>query len=167
MDKEQKALVLAYFASTTLTTIGLGDYVPKSNFERLIGTLMMISGIAMFSMMNSKVERAINKLRHITSPLNEVQNELESFFGVLKRFNGNCPIEKSLRMDIENFFEFRWEKDKTQALKTQQDRHIFEQLPHIVQYRIYHDFLYDEFLGMFFKAFRIKQNRTEVIMGMR
>jgi hypothetical protein len=42
-------VALTYFGTTTLTTIGLGDFVPKSNFERIICTIMMICGVAMFS----------------------------------------------------------------------------------------------------------------------
>jgi hypothetical protein len=59
------------------------------------------------------VEHSIAKIRHIYNPLNEVQNKLESFFGVLKRFNGNCPTDKKIRSEIEQFFDFRWKKDKT------------------------------------------------------
>jgi len=45
--------------------------------------------------------------------MDEEQNKLEQFFGVLKWFNGNYPIPKNLRVQIEKYFEFRWEKDPT------------------------------------------------------
>lgn len=106
-------LGLTYFAATTLTTIGLGDYHPSNSLERIFGTMMMVIGVSMFTLINDKVNRAISKLRYLTNPLDELQNQLEQFFGVLKQFNLNHPIEKSIRDDIQTFFEFRWENDKT------------------------------------------------------
>ena len=34
---------------TTLTTVGYGDLTPKTEFEKIIGILIMIIGIAFFS----------------------------------------------------------------------------------------------------------------------
>lgn len=39
-----------YFAMTSLSTIGLGDMYPVNDQERLLGSLMFISGVAAFSM---------------------------------------------------------------------------------------------------------------------
>ena len=105
--------MLTYFGTTTLTTIGLGDIHPISNFERIICTFYMFIGVAMFSFIFSKVDNSISKIRQIYSPMDEEQNKLEQFFGVLKWFNGNYPIPKNLRVQIEKYFEFRWEKDPT------------------------------------------------------
>jgi hypothetical protein len=60
----------------------------------------------------------MTQLKKIINPLNDVRNDLETFFGVLRRFNGNHPVDQKLRTRIENYFEFRWDKDVTQALKT-------------------------------------------------
>lgn len=38
-----------YFVMTTLTTVGYGDLTPKTEFEKVIGILIMIIGIAFFS----------------------------------------------------------------------------------------------------------------------
>ena len=38
-----------YFSFTTLTTIGLGDIVPRSNAERIFIALAMVAGVALFS----------------------------------------------------------------------------------------------------------------------
>ena len=35
-----------YFAFTTLSTIGLGDYHPKSDSERLFGSFLLLFGVA-------------------------------------------------------------------------------------------------------------------------
>lgn len=43
------AIKLTYYGTTTLTTIGLGDFHPISNFERIVCTFYMVCGVAMFS----------------------------------------------------------------------------------------------------------------------
>lgn len=45
-------IAMTYYISTTLTTIGLGDFHPKTNAERLTCALIMISGVAMFSIIH-------------------------------------------------------------------------------------------------------------------
>jgi hypothetical protein len=42
-------MALTYFCTTTLTTIGLGDFHPVSNFERIAATILMVGGVACFS----------------------------------------------------------------------------------------------------------------------
>lgn len=42
-------IVLDYFTFTTLSTVGFGDYNPKSNIERLILAFLMLFGVAIFS----------------------------------------------------------------------------------------------------------------------
>ena len=38
-----------YFAFTTLSTVGFGDYAPRSNLERLVFTAVLLGGVAIFS----------------------------------------------------------------------------------------------------------------------
>jgi hypothetical protein len=40
---------LVYFTFTTLSTVGFGDFNPKSNVERLIVAFGMLLGVAIFS----------------------------------------------------------------------------------------------------------------------
>ena len=42
-------IILTYFAFTSLSTVGFGDYCPRSNLERLVGAFMLLSGVAIFS----------------------------------------------------------------------------------------------------------------------
>jgi len=37
-----------YFSFTSLSTVGFGDYHPRSNSERLIGAAMLVFGVAIF-----------------------------------------------------------------------------------------------------------------------
>ena len=42
-------LKLVYFTFTTLSTVGFGDFNPKSNVERLVVAFGMLLGVAIFS----------------------------------------------------------------------------------------------------------------------
>ena len=43
------ALIAAYFSFTSLSTVGLGDYHPRSDGERIIAAFMLLFGVAIFS----------------------------------------------------------------------------------------------------------------------
>ena len=44
---------LWYFSITTLTTVGYGDYHPRSDIERLAATGILLVGVALFSLITS------------------------------------------------------------------------------------------------------------------
>ena len=39
-----------YFAFTSLSTVGFGDLAPRSDIERLVGSFVLLFGVAIFSM---------------------------------------------------------------------------------------------------------------------
>ena len=41
--------MLTYFAFTSLSTVGLGDYHPRSNSERMAGAFLLLFGVAITS----------------------------------------------------------------------------------------------------------------------
>ena len=45
----EKLITLAYFAFTSLSTVGFGDYHPRGNSERVIGAFFMLFGVAITS----------------------------------------------------------------------------------------------------------------------
>lgn len=50
-DKEpmDNLVIVVYFMFTTLSTVGFGDYNPKSEIERVIMTFILLIGVACFS----------------------------------------------------------------------------------------------------------------------
>ena len=47
---EYEALIIAtYFAFTSLSTVGLGDFHPRGNIERVCTGFMLLFGVAIFS----------------------------------------------------------------------------------------------------------------------
>jgi hypothetical protein len=43
------SIILTYFAFTSLSTVGFGDYHPRSNSERLLCGFILLFGVAIFS----------------------------------------------------------------------------------------------------------------------
>lgn len=60
-----KALIMTYFTLTTLTTIGLGDYYPVSNFERISWTFFLLGGVLIFSYINKELILMILKINEL------------------------------------------------------------------------------------------------------
>jgi hypothetical protein len=49
-----------YFALTSLSTTGLGDLYPKSDFERLICAFMLLGGVSIFSYILGELRYMVN-----------------------------------------------------------------------------------------------------------
>lgn len=54
-DKDAWNLVIVstYFSLTSLTTVGLGDYRPINNNERIVCTFILLFGVSIFSLIMS------------------------------------------------------------------------------------------------------------------
>jgi hypothetical protein len=56
-------------------------------------------------------------------------DELMKFFGVIKHFNGDVPLDSKFSISIEKFFDYKWNNDRSLAISKQSDLAILEQLP--------------------------------------
>ena len=57
-DTKHQMSALTYFAFTTLSTVGFGDYHPRNSKERILGALLMLFGV----MVNSIVVESLEKM---------------------------------------------------------------------------------------------------------
>ena len=48
MTPAEQTIVATYFAFTSLSTVGFGDYHPRSDLERVVGAIMLCFGVAIF-----------------------------------------------------------------------------------------------------------------------
>ena len=116
-----------YFAITTLSTIGYGDYHPVSTNERILAVPILMIGVAVFSfIMGQFIEILLNY-----NSLWEVGNhkDLSKWIALLSRFNNGKPLNKTLITKIENFFEYYWNNNKLGALQTESDNRFMDELP--------------------------------------
>lgn len=49
-SRNENLIVIFYFAFTSLSTVGFGDYHPRGNIERMIGAFILLGGVAIFSL---------------------------------------------------------------------------------------------------------------------
>ena len=58
----QNVVSVVYFMFTTLTTVGLGDYNPKSEIERMMMCLILMCGVTCFSYIMSVLTTIVHEV---------------------------------------------------------------------------------------------------------
>mmetsp|Transcript_37508 Transcript_37508/g.57461 ORF Transcript_37508/g.57461 Transcript_37508/m.57461 type:complete len:86 (+) Transcript_37508:2932-3189(+) len=84
-----------YFALTSLSTTGFGDYYPVTNFERLVCSFILLSGVSLFSYILSEFRYMIRHFKHLNSGLEQME-KLDEFFVLLMKFNDGQPLNSGL-----------------------------------------------------------------------
>lgn len=92
----RKMVVVTYFSFTSLSTVGLGDYHPRSNLERFVGAFILLIGVTLTSYITENLAIMIVKLQKINEGFSD-ESGLSFFFGTLQRFNKDIPLNKNLR----------------------------------------------------------------------
>jgi hypothetical protein len=72
-----------YYALTTLSTVGFGDFHPENSYERLICAFIMIFGNAIFGYIIGLFKQMIMENDKQTSDQFEDADELNKFFSML------------------------------------------------------------------------------------
>jgi len=90
-----KLIISCYFALTTLSTVGYGDYYPISNKEKIAGIVVMLAGVAFFSYIMSSF---IDIISNYNKKIGGVDRgaELHNWMTMLSRFTSNTPLSKNL-----------------------------------------------------------------------
>ena len=141
-NKDETNLILVmYFAFTTLSTVGFGDYHPKSEIERVINTFILLVGVTAFSYIMGQFIEILIDLRTVTAS-NENSQQLAEWFGMLAHFNKNRPLPKQMIAELETYFEYFWQNDRNYAIKSEEDQRFMDELPNNIQTDIYKDFLF-------------------------
>ena len=147
-------IILLYFAFTSLTTVGFGDYYPKNSIERMIIAFALLFGVAIFSYMMGNFIQIIQSYNDYNK-INDEEDSLSNFFGILRKFNRNELLDPKFERLLEKYFTYRWEKDKNDSLIKKNYMYIVEQIPTQVVDSIYADFLFRDFLQQYRKFFQI------------
>ena len=94
-DNAQRLIIVVYFIFTTLSTVGFGDYNPKSELERIFTTIILLVGVACFSYIMGQFIEILMNLQTVTAD-NEDSENLSKWLGLLAHFNNNKPLPKKM-----------------------------------------------------------------------
>lgn len=143
-----------YYAITTLSTIGFGDFSPKSTTEKLLGAVILMLGVAVFSIIMNKLMSIIVDFRSIDKVGNH--RDLSKWIAMLSKFNGGQPLSKEIISRIEDFFEYYWTNNRLVAMQSEIDLRFLSELPDTITQKIYIEYLFKDFLYMFKNIFRVR-----------
>jgi hypothetical protein len=87
MERSKVLIIAVYFAFTSLSTVGFGDYHPRGDIERLFGAFLLLFGVAIFSYILSILKEIMNDIKNFNAELDDGDN-LSRFFGIMQQFNG-------------------------------------------------------------------------------
>ena len=87
---------MSYFAFTSLSTVGFGDFYPVSDFERMVWAFVMLFGVAIFSYIMGIFITLFEMALSYDEDLDDGDNLLK-FFGTLQRFNYGEAINYDLK----------------------------------------------------------------------
>ena len=81
-------LKVFYFAFTSLTTVGFGDFHPCSQYEQMFAAFMILFGVMVFSYIMGEYIELLEGYKEHHKEFDEGDG-LRMFLGVLKHFNSN------------------------------------------------------------------------------
>ena len=117
-----------YFAFTSLSTVGFGDYHPRSDEERVLCAFILLFGVAIFSYIMGNFIDMIGTYQTLNADLDDGDN-LTRFFGLINHFNNKVDLDFALKKKIEEHLDYKWSYDKNQAIDDEQEKMIMDQLP--------------------------------------
>lgn len=100
-----------YFAFTSLSTVGFGDFCPISTSERVLGVVMLMFGVSIFSICMNNFNEMIANIKEFNETLDDGHN-LSRFFSVCENFNHGKAIDQHLQKRILVHLQYKWECDK-------------------------------------------------------
>ena len=97
MSSFKQALILIYYAFTSLSTVGFGDYNPRSDAERCFIAMVLLFGVLTFSYAMGNFIEILDSIKRANSTFDDNDN-LSRFFGLLKNFNQGSPIKQEFKI---------------------------------------------------------------------
>ncbi len=107
----RRLIISSYYALTTLSTLGYGDFYPLTDREVLLAVIYIFAGAAFFAyIMGSFIEIISNYHRKMGS-IDRI-TPLRNWMTMMLRFTGDKPLSKTLSKQIETHFQYFWQFDR-------------------------------------------------------
>lgn len=79
---------IVYFITTSLTTIGFGDFNPKSDMERVLIVIILLAGVVIFSnFIGGVIDLIKTREDYLYDPQVDTA-EIDRFMFLMEKFNG-------------------------------------------------------------------------------
>jgi hypothetical protein len=130
MQVSDRLVLSMYFALTTLSTVGYGDFYPHSIVEKIFGAFFQIVGVTIFSLvMNAFVDVVMN---NSDSRFTNNEKELKKWLNIIKKIRyqptgEGKDISANLKAEIESHFKHFWEHDRISTILEKKD--YFDSVP--------------------------------------
>ena len=120
MSIREQCIATIYFLFTSLSTVGLGDYHPRSNDERILGVFVLLFGVMIFSSMMGNFIDIIQVFSNLDQEFEDAPN-LSRFLGTLQYFNNGKVLKEDTQQKIIDYFAHKWSFDDNLAVQTPED----------------------------------------------
>ena len=119
-----------YYALTTLSTVGYGDYFPVSVAEKIFGSIIQIFGVTFFSILMNGFIEVVQSIKGNSFSNNE--DSLQRWFALIRKIKnqpngGGKDISSKLKLQIEAHFRYFWDNDRTAVLLEKKE--YFDSIP--------------------------------------
>lgn len=138
-----------YFALTTLSTVGYGDFKPISVIEKIFGSIIQIIGVTFFSILMNQFIDVVVSLKGNNGGQNE--NRLQMWLNLIRKIKNQSQqgsgldIKPTLKTQIEDHFRYYWENDRREVLLEKKE--YFDSIPFKIQSHIMCKFLFDDIIN--------------------
>ncbi|EGR26984.1 hypothetical protein IMG5_203830 [Ichthyophthirius multifiliis] len=149
----KRLIICCYFVMTTLATVGYGDFSPQTNFEKIIGIIIMILGIAFFSYIIGNFTDVLASQKKLGE--GQKSSDLQRWITSLTKFNSKS-LPQSLMQKIDCHFNYFWKHDRLCDLKI--DDNYLQMMPKPIRKELL-NYLFNDIFKLFRRFFHISDFR--------
>jgi len=127
-DYMDRAITLQYFAFTTISTVGLGDYHPIADRERILGAFFLLFGVLLTSVVMDNLNQMLVQFKEFDTGFSD-SDKLYLFIGTIHKFNRGGQTSTKMYQKIVDYFQYRWLNNKTEYLINFEGSSILSKVP--------------------------------------
>lgn len=149
LTNREKLLISCYFALTTLTTVGYGDYYATNTAEKIFAIFIMLLGVTLFSYIMGSFTELISSYEKKLGAT-ERGSDLENWLSLINKFSKNKPFTAEFLKKIDNHFTYFWKNDRNANLS--KDDPYLTALPKYLKIKVI-EFLWGDIFNKFSNFF--------------
>ena len=112
----------AYWAFSTLTTVGYGDVTSFTNIERVVSVIVMLLGVSFYAF-------TISNLSSIMANLDSESNNFQRKVEALDEFSRENGLNKELYLRLRRYFEYSYYTNANSSLTMYQKSVLLKEMP--------------------------------------